>query len=186
MTTPELNKRYRYRDYEQWEGRWELINGLPYNMTPAPSTKHQKIVTEILFALRSFLGENGCQVFVAPFDIRLSEMNDYENPDTIVQPDIAVICNPNQLDEKGGKGAPDLIIEVLSPSTALKDRNQKYHLYEKHSVKEYWIVDSIHQTIEVYGLVEDRYNNRSVFGKEDTLTSFVFPDLQLALHSILD
>ncbi|MED3661585.1 Uma2 family endonuclease [Ureibacillus sp. FSL K6-8385] len=184
MTTPEPHKRYRYQDYEQWEGRWELIHGVPYDMSPAPSTKHQAIVTELLFSLRSYFGKGECRVFAAPFDIRLSESDDYDNPDTVVQPDLSVICNPEQLDSKGGKGAPRLIVEVLSPATALKDRNQKYKLYEKHGVKEYWIVDSIHETIEVYGLVDHHYVNRAVFGKEDTLTSFVFPEFHLELKTV--
>lgn len=162
MKTPESNKRYRYHDYEHWEGRWELIHGVPYNMSPAPTTKHQQIVGEIHFALRSFLGTDNCQVFVAPFDIRLSETDDYDNPDTVIQPDISVICHQNQLDKKGGKGAPDLVIEVLSPSTALKDRNQKFKLYEQFGVQEYWIVDPIHQTIEVYGLRSFYFENLSI------------------------
>lgn len=185
MKTPESNKRYRYRDYEHWEGRWELIHGVPYNMSPAPTTKHQQIVGEIHFALRSFLGTDNCQVFVAPFDIRLSETDDYDNPDTVIQPDISVICHQNQLDKKGGKGAPDLVIEVLSPSTALKDRNQKFKLYEQFGVQEYWIVDPIHLTIEVYGQVENQFNKKEVFGHNDILRSFYFENLSIDLSSIL-
>ncbi|PLS19764.1 Uma2 family endonuclease [Bacillus sp. M6-12] len=185
MKTPESNKGYRYHDYEHWEGRWELIHGVPYNMSPAPTTQHQHIVGEIHFALRSFLGKDKCQVFVAPFDIRLSESDDYDNPDTVIQPDISVICHPNQLDKKGGKGAPDLVVEVLSPSTALKDRNQKFNLYEQHGVKEYWIIDPIHQTIEVYGQVDNHLDKIDVFGCNDTLRSFHFKEFTLDLSTIL-
>jgi Uma2 family endonuclease len=186
MKIPEPSKRYTYQDYRNWEGRWELLKGVPYNMSPVPSPQHQRIVGELYFALRSFFGKKTCEVFVAPFDIRLSEIDDYENPDTVVQPDISVIFNPQQIDEKGGKGSPSMVIEVLSPSTALKDRNEKFQLYESFGVKEYWIVDPIHQTIEVYGLVEKAFSKRAVFGKQNTLSSFLFPELKIDLKEIFE
>lgn len=185
MKTPESNKRYRYQDYEHWEGKWELIHGIPYNMSPAPSTQHQYIVGEIYFALRSFFGKDNCKAFVAPFDIRLSDTDDFDNPDTVIQPDVVVICNPNQIDKKGGKGAPDLVVEVLSPATALKDRNQKFKLYEEHGVKEYWIIDPFNQTIEVYGRTDHSLEKINVFGKDDNLTSFLFQDFSLELLTVL-
>ena len=181
-----MDKTYTYTDYVTWDGHWELINGKAYNMSPAPSTKHQNIVGELYFALRSFLGKDGCKVFVAPFDIRFSLTGDYEHADTVVQPDISVICNKQQIDDKGGKGSPDLVIEVLSPATALKDRNQKLKLYETHGVQEYWIVDPLHATIEVHKRVDNHFAFPIVFGSENTLTSFLFPNLSIELATIFN
>jgi Uma2 family endonuclease len=186
LKNQESSKRYTYNDYIRWEGSWELINGIPYSMTPAPSTQHQHIIGEVYFALRSHLGTNTCQVFVAPFDVRFSEKDEYENPETIVQPDISVVCNRNQLDSKGCKGAPALVVEVLSPSTALKDRNEKFELYKQHGVKEYWIIDPVHLTVEVYGETKEHFDNRKVFGGEHSLTSFLFKDFSLNLSDIFN
>jgi len=184
MNIPELNKLYLYKDTIQWNGKWELINGTPFSMTPAPSTAHQHIVGEIYFALRSFFNTHSCRVFVAPFDVRFSEDDYYDNPNTVVQPDISVFCNVEQLDDKGGKGAPQLVVEVLSPSTALKDRNQKFKLYEQHGTQEYWIIDPTNQTIEVYGHANGYFGKRAVFGKDDSLQSFIFPEFTLDLVQI--
>jgi Uma2 family endonuclease len=190
MKIPEPTKRYTYADYQEWEGRWELLKGVPYNMSPSPSSEHQRIVGELFFALRSYFGNTSCSVFVAPFDVRLSETDDYENPDTVLQPDISVLCNPKQIDKKGAKGAPTLVIEVLSPSTALRDRNEKFKTYESFGVKEYWIVDVPHQTIEVYGLVTDpsqpkgTFFKREVYGETSVLHSFQLPELTLDLKPI--
>ncbi|TVY08604.1 Uma2 family endonuclease [Paenibacillus cremeus] len=174
MCMPEPAKRYKYRDTLDWEGRLELIDGLAFNMTAAPSTGHQRAVVNLLVELHTYLKGSSCEAFVAPFELRLSESEEYDNPDTVCQPDISVICNPSQLDEKGCKGAPKLVIEVLSPSTAIKDRNEKFKIYQRYGVEEYWIVDPVNQTIEVYGLEKGVYAKREVFGKESEL-HFRFP-----------
>ncbi|GGI44045.1 hypothetical protein GCM10008018_05140 [Paenibacillus marchantiophytorum] len=174
MKVPEQDHRYNFQDLLEWEGRWELINGVPFSMPPAPSTTHQRILRSMFLELHTFLQGSSCEVFIAPFDVRLSETEEYDNPDTVCQPDLSVICNPTQIDDKGGKGAPKLIVEILSPSTAIKDRNQKFKTYEKFGVLEYWIVDPAHQTVEVYGLEQGLFQKRDVFGKEDKLRSFAF------------
>lgn len=178
------SKKYSYQNIEDIEGYWELIHGIPYSISPAPSTLHQHVLGEIFFSLRSFLNTDNCKPFVAPFDVRFSEDDDYLNPNTVVQPDISVFYNPEPLD-KGGKGAPDLNAEVLSPATALKDRNQKFKLFEQHGVKEYWIIDPTNQTIEVYSHTNGYFSKRKVFGKDDTLQSIVFPDYSLDLATVL-
>lgn len=184
MKTPKSKRKYEYKEMLTWEGRWEWINGIPYNMTPAPSTEHQRILGNLYFELRSFLQDSTCEPFIAPFDVRLSETDDYENPDHVVQPDVSVICKTERLDTRGSKGAPSLIIEILSPGTAIKDRNEKFKLYEKYGVTEYWIVDPAHQTLEVYGLEERAYRHREVFGRDDKLCSFLFPELATELSAI--
>ncbi|MDN4606620.1 Uma2 family endonuclease [Sporosarcina highlanderae] len=181
MAATGSKRRFTIMDISGWDGRWELIDGVPYNMTPAPSTAHQLIVGELLFALRSHLGNSGCSIFVAPFDVQLDNNDKY----TVVQPDISVFCNKQNLYPNGAIGAADLIVEVLSPSTALKDRREKFTLYERSDVKEYWIVDHLNHTIEVYGLSEERYSRRQVFGMDDTLHSNIFPELLIEMKNIL-
>lgn len=117
-------KRYTYGDYLTWpdEERWELIEGVPYDMTPAPSTNHQRILGELFRQISTFLLDRDCEVFIAPFDVRLPEGDEAdEQIITVVQPDIAVICDPAKIDRRGCRKAPDFIIEILSPSTAAKD-----------------------------------------------------------------
>jgi Uma2 family endonuclease len=132
-----------YADYLQWpEGeRGELIEGVAYGMTPAPSTAHQRVLRELAFQIHAWLKGRTCQVFFAPFDVRLPA-GDEDDPDveTVVQPDIVVVCDAHKVDERGCRGAPDFIIEVSSPSTAVRDQIEKADLYERHRVREYWIV----------------------------------------------
>lgn len=139
---------------------------------------------ELQFALRSFLGNKECFVAVAPFDVILSEEDDYEHSNIVVQPDISVICNKKQLFVKGCKGAPTLVVEVLSPSTALRDRNDKFKKYQKFGVQEYWIVDPSYKIVEVYGMEEGYFRKKEAFGEEDVLQSFIFPEFRLQLNSI--
>ncbi len=134
---PDPEKTYTYDDWKTWEGRWELIGGKAYNMTPAPSSRHQFVVGELYFALRRFFQNQRCFVFMAPFDVFLSEQGAYETPDDIVQPDIAVICDQKQITDKGCFGPTALVVEVLSPSTALKDYSEKFYAYEHYRVNEY-------------------------------------------------
>lgn len=180
MTQSKSDRRITISEINEWDGSWELIDGTPYNMIPAPSTQHQRVVGELFFALRSHFGNSGCSVFVTSYDVQVDVADDY----TIVQPDISVFCNKNQIGEKRATGAPNLIVEVLSPSTALKDRNNKFNLYERTGVMEYWLVDSHNKTIEVYALSEGGYRKRHVFGREDSLSSFVFQELAIELNEI--
>lgn len=136
--------RYTYGDYVQWTGdeRWELVDGVPFDMTPAPSRLHQQVVVELLFQIRSQLRGHGCEVYVAPFDVRLPKGEEADAQiETVVQPDLVVVCDAAKLDDAGCRGAPDWIIEVLSPRTSARDRELKRELYERHGVREYWHVD---------------------------------------------
>jgi len=143
-------------DYRSWPDneRWELIDGAAYNMSPAPSTSHQR-VSRILFShLCNFVENRSCEPFSAPFDVYLPEFPDQDinEIDTIVQPDIIIICDSSKIFQKGCLGAPDLVVEILSPSTAKKDMHEKFQLYEKHGVKEYWIVDPGNTYVRVFHL----------------------------------
>ena len=145
MPQSKSSQKFSITEISEWDGTWELIDGTPYNMTPAPSPLHQRIVGELFFELRAHFGKNGCAVYVAPFDVQIDEADDF----TIVQPDVSVFCDESQVGLKRATGTPELIIEVLSPSTALKDRNNKFNLYECTGVKEFWLVDPHNETIEV-------------------------------------
>lgn len=184
MKIPDESQKYTYKDWLEWEGRWELIDGKAYNMTPAPTSDHQFVVGELYFSLRSFFGNKECNVFVSPFDVFLSENEDYDHPDHVVQPDISVICDKKQIGKKGCYGAPALVVEVLSPSTALKDYNEKFTKYEQFGVKEYWIVDPTNKMVHVHALNDRYYTQRKTFGEEDVLQSFVFENLTIDLKPI--
>ncbi|MBF0223964.1 MAG: Uma2 family endonuclease [Desulfobacterales bacterium] len=166
MGQPSLKKeKYTYSDYCKWnnEERWELIEGIPYCMA-SPSRKHQRISGNLFAQIHNFLFGKECEVYSAPFDVRLPNKSDEHDKDieTIVQPDISVICDRSKLDDKGCLGAPDFIIEILSPSTASKDHITKVNLYEKNKVKEYWIVDTENKIIFIYLLNENKKYSKPI------------------------
>jgi len=156
---------WTYKDYLTWpdDERWELIDGVayPWNgihaMSPGPELSHQSVSFEIARQIGNYLKGKRCRAFTAPFDVRLAENNNQNDNyvDTVVQPDIVVVCDPEKLDRRGCNGAPDLVIEILSPSTGGKDLTVKYDLYEQHGVKEYWIIHPAEQTLLVYKLDEN-------------------------------
>ena len=146
---------YTYADYLTWpeECRVELIDGEVYDMSPAPSRRHQEISTELLRQIANHLKNRECSVYAAPFDVRFAEADESDKEtDCVVQPDISVICDPRKLDDRGCKGAPDFIVEILSPSTESKDYIVKKDLYERHGVKEYWLIHPPDSLLIVYRL----------------------------------
>lgn len=149
------DEHYTYGDYLLWpEGeRWELINGTAWNMSPAPSRAHQAILGELFARFHAFLAGKTCQAFLAPFDVILPGDADADTPDsevdTVVQPDLSVFCDPSRLTDAGARGAPDLVVEILSPWTSKKDLNDKFSLYEARGVREYWVVDPA-GSVQVY------------------------------------
>ena len=154
--------KFTYKEYCSWpeDERWELIDGVAYDMSPAPSSRHQRISGYLYTELSNFLKPKSCEVFSAPFDVLLPifPIEDENKINTVVQPDISVICDSTKIIEKGCLGAPDLIIEILSPSTSKKDLNEKFQLYEKHGVKEYWVVDPGNKYIQVFHLLTEGEN----------------------------
>lgn len=146
---------YNYDDYSQWEGKWEIINGIPYAMVPAPSIKHQDLCVEIVFHLKSILKNCGrCKVLL-PVDWQITD-------DTVVQPDVLVVC-ADQLEDVKLTTTPVLVFEVLSPSTNQKDRVLKYRLYEEAGVKYYCIVDPVNYSAEVFELGDNKYRDAGGF-----------------------
>ncbi len=178
-TAVKLQQNYSYADYCQWpeDERWELIEGFPYAMT-APLRLHQEIVSELCRQVGNYLQGKTCKFYVSPFDVRLPYKNEADdNIETVVQPDLSVICDPSKLDQKGCRGAPDWIVEVLSTSTALKDMNTKRSLYERHGVQEYWLVHPEDRWIMVYILDGGRYGQPGIFGMDSPTIVQRFPDL---------
>ncbi len=178
-------ERFTYGDYLTWDDdqRWELIDGVPYNMSPAPTVRHQLILGELHRQVANWLLDKPCQVFIAPFDVRLPEDDESdEQVETVVQPDLSIICDKSKLDEAGCRGAPDLIVEILSPSTAHKDLKVKFERYERARVQEYWIVDPNGSTVQIYTLgAEGRYGLPEAYGAVDRVSVGIFPDLEIDL-----
>ncbi len=172
--------RYTYRDYVGWEGkeRWELINGEPFLMSPAPSSAHQELVSELLFQLRLFLRGKSCRALVAPIDVRLPKAREADDQvATVVQPDLVVVCDASKIDRAGVRGAPDLVIEVISPSTAVHDQVLKLGLYDQAGVKEYWIVDGENRSIVVYRRSQEGFAPSRI-GVGEHLESRVLPGFE--------
>ncbi|MFW6238208.1 MAG: Uma2 family endonuclease [Halanaerobiales bacterium] len=183
-------RQYTYGDYLSWvdDGRYELIEGKACMMYPAPSRRHQKIIIEFIRQLSQYLLEKDCEVYAAPFDVRLPEGDqDDENVQTVVQPDILLMCDEDKLDEKGVRGAPDLVMEVISPASGVRDRKVKRELYERHGVKEYWLVDYLEEVVEVYILNNDgEYGKSEVYQEEDVVPVSVLEDLKIDLNYVFE
>ena len=184
----DLQKSYSYADYLKWrfEERVELIKGKIFKMSPAPARRHQRISGFFNAKLFNFLDNKG-QVYSAPFDVRLTpRKSDNTNKIyTVVQPDICVICDPSKLDERGCIGAPDWIIEILSPGNSQTEMKNKFEVYEENGVKEYWLADPTSEVVLVYVLNEaGKYIGLHPFTLEDQITSHVFPDFQLSVADI--
>lgn len=175
-----LPTHYTYADYYNWseDERWELINGEAYAMS-APSRLHQKVVSDLAGQLRNYFQKKPCEFYVAPFDVRLPKKNEKdEQIDTVVQPDLSVICDEKKLDDKGCRGAPDWIIEILSPSSKLMDMEVKRKLYEQHGVKEYWIIHPEERWLMIYLLdFQGKYNQSVAYSLIQPVQVFLFPDL---------
>ncbi len=245
MGIPKEDERgFTYADYAQWpdDERWELIDGVAWNMSPAPARNHQWVVGHVFRIVADLTDAGPCQTYIAPFDVRLpepppgagqagpaaeagrntreatSERNAQagspaadtaatasrgpdttssshaaaaaasshaaEPPDdavtTVVQPDVSVFCDPELLDDRGAHGPPDLIVEVLSPATSYKDQTDKLALYERHAVREYWIVNPDARWVMVYRLTADRrYAKPDYYCPGDTAVSHVLAGAEL-------
>ena len=186
----DFSKSYTYADYYSWrfEERLELIKGKIFRMSPAPSGNHQVISGNIFVELHNFLKNKSCRVFIAPFDVRLvrKEKSD-KKVKTVVQPDVCVICDLTKMaDTRSCLGAPDIVVEVLSPGNNKKEIKIKYELYEEFGVKEYWLVYPDEQSLIRYIL-----NNEGRFVTDgraltsgDKLATPILPGFELAMDDV--
>jgi Uma2 family endonuclease len=178
---------YTYTDYLkfEYEHMVEIIRGKIFKMTPAPTSWHQMISAELFGQLYIHFKSKSCSVFSAPFDVILPIKNQQKNTSTtVVQPDISVICDHNKIEEEGCVGPPDLIVEILSPSTSKKDLNNKYSIYEESGVKEYWIVMPKERLVEVFFLVNGKYQRIKTYTEKETIKLLLFPELKIDLKEI--
>lgn len=187
------DKTYTYGEYRTWpeEERWELIDGVAYDMSPAPKRMHQELLMALAKRISIFLEGKPCKVYPAPFDVLLPALGEEADDDvtTVVQPDISVICDRSKLTEAGCTGAPDWLIEILSPFTARKDFGIKLPLYEKHGVKEFWIIDPGNEYIHIYLLDDEgKYPEDPIVRvrRDKTVESTVLPGLVVDLDEMFD
>jgi len=186
----DLNGNYTYADYLMWhlEERIELIRGKVLKMSPAPSRRHQEIAFELNGVFWQYFQKKSCKAFSAPFDVRLPKKNAEADSKyhTIVQPDLCVICDLSKLDDRGCEGAPDLIIEILSPGNSKKEMRDKFEVYEESGVREYWLVHPIEKMVQVFILDEDKgkYHGIRPFIEGDLMPSHIFPDLKVNLTEV--
>ncbi len=179
-TAQKKSEKFSYSDYLKWndDKRWELIDGVAYDMTPAPSFRHQRVVGNFYRKLAERLEGTQCVAGIAPVDVVLSHAD-------VVQPDIFVVCDREKITDEIIKGAPDVVIEVLSPSTSLKDRREKKQLYEWSGVKEYLLVDPDGEFVEHFYLQGDgSFSRGKLLGPEDILKFVTLPDVQVKCSEI--
>jgi Uma2 family endonuclease len=181
----DTDRRWTYADYKEWElepgERYELIDGTAYAMA-APNTEHQAISMTLSAEFYNFLRGKRCRVFAAPFDVRLFYEED-ESDDTVVQPDLAVICDPAKLGKEGCRGAPDLTVEILSPSNTAIEMLRKLNVYQEAGVQECWVIDPAKKTVLIYSLSGGQYHAREL-GALDTAASEALPGLEIPLSLV--
>lgn len=176
-----LEKRYTFEDYLTWldDERWELIDGIAYNMTPAPSFKHQRLAGNFYRILGNKLSGKPCIPGISPIDVVLSEYD-------VVQPDVLVVCDKRKITEANIQGAPDLIIEVLSPSTAIKDKREKKTLYERCGVREYILIDPTESYVERFALKDGVYGVPEIFGSQEVLSLKSLEGMEIPLWEVFE
>ena len=188
MALPQENRRYTYADLLSWDDgvRYELYDGVPVALA-SPSFDHQRISMELSRQLANYLVDKPCQIFAAPFDVRLFEEKDDDphNVDKVCQPDLMIVCDPEKIDQRGIRGAPDLVVEILSDSTRRNDQLVKYRMYQKAGVREYWVVDPRTRVLLVHTLEEDgQYGSPYVYCPSDTVPMTIAEDCSVDLSSV--
>lgn len=190
MDNTAKNKTYTYTDYMKYPEaeRIEIIDGHVYNMSPAPSRIHQGLIMELSTIINNYIKSNNgsCKVYPAPFDVILkNDDEELSNSKNIVQPDISVICDKNKLTDKGCTGAPDMIIEVVSPYNPSNDYVRKLSLYEEFKVREYWIINPMEQTIVVYKLDDTmQYAAPKFYTFKDKIKVGIYDNLEIDFNTL--
>lgn len=181
----DITKKYTYSDYLKWnfKERVELIKGFISKMSPSPSRFHQEVSQNLSGCFYENFKRQSCRVFVAPFDVRL-QIKDEKKDETVVQPDLCIVCDENKLDDKGCNGSPDLMVEIISPNNSKHDIHTKFNLYQEAGVQEYWIVDPTDKLILIYTLVDRKYIGLPPLALGDVVKSPLFPNMKIALDDV--
>ena len=181
-------KHYTYADYLTWpdDARYELIDGEAFLMAPAPLIEHQEVAGEVFRQLANQLDGKPCRPYIAPVDVRLPRKDEADAAiDTVVQPDVLVVCDPSKIDRRGVRGAPDWLLEVLSPSTAAHDQIAKRRTYERAGVREYWLVHPGDRTLTVYVLDNGQYGRPEIYELKDETPIGVLPGVSIAWDALV-
>jgi len=184
---PDMSGSYTAKDYLSWQldELVELIRGKIYKMSPAPSSNHQDISIQFLDQMLDYFRNKECSIFHAPFDVYfVHEGEHYKESKNIVEPDLCVICNASKIKKFGCVGAPDLLVEILSPSTLTKDRKLKFELYEEFGVLEYWIVSLTNHSVTIHLLENKKYKTLKPLTSKEKLESKFFPGLEIELKKV--
>jgi Uma2 family endonuclease len=179
---------HTYGEYLAWpeDARYELIDGIAYLMAPAPLLEHQDVAGEIYRQLANALRGSPCRAFMAPVDVRLPKASEAdERIDTVVQPDVLVVCDAAKLDRRGVRGAPDWVMEVLSPATAGHDQVRKRRIYEQAGVLEYWLVHPTDRVLTVYRLQDGAYGKPDAQVLEGETPVGVLPGIVIAWDELV-
>ncbi len=190
MALPKIaDHRFTYADYLKWpdDERWELIDGEAYAMAPAPTISHQTLVLSIAKQIDEALDGAPCRALIAPVDVLLPSLDEADkHTTTVVQPDIFVVCDPEKITERNVRGAPDWIIEVLSPSTARHDHLTKRDLYQRAGVREYWLVHPVDRVLTIYVLQDGQYGGPEIAEMAGERAPAIFPEIIIRWQPILD
>ena len=183
----DLTKQYSYSDYLLWQfsERVELIKGFIRKMSPAPNRFHQVVSQNLSGIFYNSFRKYPCDVYIAPFDVRLPIRSKTKDT-TVVQPDICVVCDKSKLDDAGCNGAPELMIEILSPNNSKHDLDTKFKLYEEAGVLEYWIVEPVEKMLLVYTLINGKYIGLPPQTEGENIQSPLFPDLKIAIIDVFE
>lgn len=183
------HQHHTYGEYLTWpdDVRYELIDGQAVMMAPAPNLDHQDIAGELFYQIRQQLEGKPCRSFIAPVDVRLPRGDEAnENIDTVVQPDVIIVCDPGKLDRRGVRGAPDWVAEVLSPSTAAHDQAVKRRIYERAGIPEYWLVHPNDRTLTIYTLQDGAYGKPDIFELKESTRLQTMPELEIAWDALVE
>jgi len=186
----DMSGTYSYADYFSWkfEGRFELINGKVFKMSPVPSTAHQRLCGYLFIRLFATMSCSGCELFISPFDVRLpKESSADKDIYTLVKPDICIVCDEDKIDSRGCLGAPDLIVEILSAGNNKRELIDKFDLYEEAGVKEYWVMNPAKKYFYIYYLnVDGKYRSTGVNFYNRAVESTVFPEFNFNLSELAE
>jgi len=187
----DLNKRYTYADYLTWmdDVRRELYDGFIKLMTPAPSSKHQEISFNLSRSFGNFIYNKHCKGFAAPSDVRFPKNKKNKTDEqvyTVLQPDLYIVCDLSKIDDRGCLGAPDLIIEIVSPKNSKRDLKDKFEIYQQHGVREYWIVNPSDENVSVFVLDDkSKYQFVGMYAEDDKIPVNIFNgDLKIDLTEV--